>query len=201
MGGKIRTKSELTNQELKKLRDELWVVIPFFLASVYFFLGSFELKKGAADVPMGLGVIGAILFGMRLYHICFPHSRIGEFKDAGLAGEFDHMKDQIEEEAMKGREGEESQVKKNITFAVRMKAFFGIIICFLIYLLFGYIVGSLIALIFGCYYYGYKDKLTIAIILASLFVIVFVLLYRIMEAPEDFGLLLTPILQKFELIN
>ena len=199
MGVKVGTKSALTDKELKKLRNELWVVLPFFLAALGFFLGSFGFKKGAADVPKVIGGITAILFGMRLYYIIFPHSKIGEFKEAGLAGEFDHMKDKIEEETSKGREKEAEG--KTITFAEEKKAFLGLISCFLIYLLFGYIVGSLIAVIFACYYYGYKDKLPIAVILASLFLIVYVLLYKIMEAPEDFGLLLTPILERFELIN
>ena len=39
MGGKISTKSAITNKEFKKLRNELWVVIPFFLAAMGFFLG------------------------------------------------------------------------------------------------------------------------------------------------------------------
>ncbi len=199
MGVNDGTKSALNDKELKKLRNELWVVLPFFLATLVFFLGSFGFKKGAADVPMMVSGVTFILLAMRLYHIIFPHSKIGEFKEAGLAGEFDHMKDKIEEETLKGRE-KEAKVK-TITFAEEKKAFLGLIACFLIYLLFGYIVGSFIAVIFGCYYYGYKDKLPIAIILASLLLIVYVLLYMIMEAPEDFGLLLTPILQKFELIN
>jgi hypothetical protein len=201
MGVKDGTKSAITDEELKKLRNELWVVLPFFLAALVFFFGSFGFKKGAADVPMWIGGITTILFAMRLYHIIFPHSKIGEFKEAGLAGEFDQMKDKIEEEISKGRVMEKESEDKKITFAVEKKAFLGLIICFLFYLLFGYIVGSLIAVIFCCYYYGYKDKLPIAVILASLFFIVYVLLYKIMEAPEDFGLLLTPILQKFDLIN
>ncbi len=199
MGSEEKIKSQLSDKELKNLRNELWVVIPFFLAALVFFFMSFQFKREAAHVPMVIGATTAILLAMRLYYIIFPHSKIGEFKEAGLAGEFDHMKDKIEEETLKGREKEAKG--KTITFADEKKAFLGLIVCFLIYLLFGYIVGSFIAIIFGCYYYGYRDKMPIAIILASLFIIVVVLLYKIMEAPEDFGLLLTPILEKFELIN
>jgi hypothetical protein len=201
MGSEEKTKTELTDKELKTLRNELWVVIPFFLAALFFFLGSFGFKKEAADVPMVIGGATLIMVAMRLYHIIFPHSKIGEFREAGLAGEFDQMKDRIEEETLKGRAKEEEGGGKEITFAVERKAFVAIIICFLIYLLFGYIAGSFITVIFCCYYYDYKEKLPIAVILASLFVIVYVVLYKVMEAPEDFGMLLTPILEKLELIN
>jgi len=37
-----RRKSE---KELRKLREELWVILPFFIMSFYFFLGSFQYKR------------------------------------------------------------------------------------------------------------------------------------------------------------
>ncbi len=93
---------DLSTKELKKLRGELVVILPIFLISLYFFLGSFQYKPEARDVPMLIGLLTAILSGMRLFHIIFPKSKIGEFKEAGLAGEFDSMKEKIEEEVLKG---------------------------------------------------------------------------------------------------
>jgi hypothetical protein len=199
MGNEEKVKSQLSDKELKKLRDELWVVIPFFVAALVFFLGSFQFRKEAADVPMVIGAITTLLVGMRLYHIIFPHSKIGEFKEAGLAGEFDHIKETIEEETLKGHY--EGPKGKEITFADERKAFIGIIGCFVLFLLFGYILGCMIAIVFCSYYYGYKEKLPLTIVVLSLFIIVYVVLYKLLEAPEDFGLLLTPILEKLELIS
>ncbi len=199
MGDSGKEPSTFSENDRKKLRNELWVVVPFLVMAMGFFLGSFSFKKAAADVPCVIGGITTVLLAMRLYHIIFPHSRIGAFKEAGLGGEFDHLKDKFKEEKLKGR-GQKA-ARKTITAADEKKAFLGLIGCFLFYLLFGYLIGCFLAVIFGCYYYGYKEKLPIAIILASFFVIVIVLLHNIMDAPEDFGLLLTPLLEKFELIN
>ena len=97
-------KSEVdsTGKDLKALRNELWVVIPFFLAALGFFLGSLSFKRGAGEVPMVVGFATLLMAGMRLFHIIRPQSKIGEFNEAGLAGEFDHRKEEIEEETSKG---------------------------------------------------------------------------------------------------
>jgi len=87
-----------------------------------------------------------------------------------------------------------------VTSVDERKAFIGAIGSFLVFLLCGYLIGSFVVVIGASYYYGYKEKLPIAIVLASLFLIVYVLLYKLLEAPEDFGLLLDPILRSLDLI-
>lgn len=186
------------SSRVKELRDELWIIVPFFLLSLVFFLGSFHYKRGAGYVPMAVGGAMAIMTGMRLYHIIFPASKIGEFKEAGLAGEFDHIKEEIETETLKGQY--EEPKGKEVTFADEKKGFIGIIGCFIVYFLFGYIVASFLVIVGGCYYYGYKDKLPIALTLVSLFIIVYVVLYKMLGAPADFGMLLKPILKSLDLI-
>lgn len=193
-----KEKVDSTGLKLSELRGELWVIIPFFAASLFFFLGSFQFKRGAAGVPMIIGAITAVLTGMRLYHILFPQSKIGQFKESGLAGEFDHLLEEIEEEVVK--EHHEEPKRKEITFAKERKAFVGIIISFFLFLLFGYIVGSFLVIIVCSYYYGYKEKLPIAVVLISLFLIVYVVLYKLMDAPADFGILLEPILNSLNLL-
>ena len=187
-----------TGKDLKELRDELWVVIPFFLAALGFFLGSFTFKRGAGGVPMVVGFATLVMAGMRLYHIMRPQSKIGEFNEAGLAGEFDHMKEVIEEETLKGHH--EETKGKVVTWIDERKAFIGAIGSFLVFLLFGYLIGGFVVIVGASYYYGYKEKLPIAIVLGALFLIVYVLLYKLLEAPSDFGLLLEPIFSYFELI-
>ncbi|MDP2268230.1 MAG: hypothetical protein Q8K46_03580 [Deltaproteobacteria bacterium] len=187
-----------TGKDLKELRDELWVVVPFFLAALGFFLGSFTFKQGAGEVPMVVGFITLVMAGLRLYHIIRPQSKIGEFNEAGLAGEFDHIKEEIEEETSKGHH--EELKGKVVTFIDERKAFIGAIGCFLAFILCGYIVGSLLVIVGASYYYGYKEKLPIAIVMVSVFLIVYVLLYKLLEAPGDFGLLLDPILRSLDLI-
>lgn len=185
-------------RDLKELRDELWVVVPFFLASLGFFLGSFSFKRGAGGVPMVVGFVTLIMTGMRLFHIIRPQSKVGEFSETGLAGEFDHIKEEIEGETLKGHY-EEPKGKK-VTFVDERKAFIGAIGSFLAFLLCGYIVGGFVVVVGASYYYGYREKLPIAITMASLFVIVYILLYKLLEAPGDFGLLLEPILRSLNLI-
>jgi hypothetical protein len=198
--GKNEKKSgvDSTGKDLKELRNELWVVVPFFLAAVGFFLGSFTFKRGAGGVPMVVGFLTLVMAGMRLYHIIRPQSKIGEFNEAGLAGEFDHIKEEIEEETLKGHY--EEPKGKVVTVVDEKKAFIGAIGSFLAFLLFGYIVGGFVVIVGASYYYGYKEKLPIAIVMASLFLIVYVLLYKLLEAPGDFGFLLDPILKSFDLI-
>ncbi len=43
-----------TGKDLKELRDELWIVVPFFLIALGFFLGSFSLSWAAGGVPRRL---------------------------------------------------------------------------------------------------------------------------------------------------
>jgi hypothetical protein len=186
-----------TGKDLKELRDELWVVVPFFLASLGFFLGSLSFKRGAGEVPMVVGFATLIMAGMRLFHIIRPQSKIGEFNEAGLAGEFDHIKDEIEEETLKGHY--EEPKGKVVTWVDERKAFIGAIGSFLAFLFCGYLIGGFVVIVGASYYYGYKEKIPIAIVLGSLFLIVYVLLYKLLEAPGDFGLLLEPILSYFDL--
>jgi hypothetical protein len=50
------------------------------------------------------------------------------------------------------------------------------------------------------YYYGYKDKAPLLISLVSLYLVVYVVLYKLLDAPADFGLLLEPILRSLNLL-
>jgi hypothetical protein len=199
MANREKERVDSTGMKLSELRGELWVIIPFFALALFFFLWSFTFKRGASEVPMIIGAVTTILTGMRLYHILFPQSKIGQFKESGLAGEFDHMLEEIEEEVVKDHHGE-PHVKQEVTFAKELKAFIGIIISFILVLLFGYIVGSFLIIVVVSYYYGYKEKLPIAVVLVSLFLIVYVVLYKLLEAPADFGILLEPILNSLELL-
>ena len=193
------SRKEIGEKELKKLREELWVVLPFFVVSLYFFVGSFRYKVEASTVPMLIGAATALLSGLRLVHILFPRSRIGQFKEAGLAGEFDHIKEEIEEETLKGKY--EEAPAKEITFRDERKAFIALIGCFVSFLLFGYLIGMFFVIIGTSYYYGYKRPLAILVSLASMFFIVYVILNTIMEAPIDYGVLLGPVLRSFDLIR
>lgn len=191
-------KTVLTAEELKELRGELWIIIPFFLFALYLSAGSFRYKFEASTVPMIIGAGTAILTGMRLFYIFFPQFRIGEFKEAGLAGEFDHMKEEIEAETLKGRL--EEPEKKEITFADEKKAFIALIGCFVTFLLLGYLVGTFFVIVGASYYYGYKEKVPILITLVSLYLVVYIVLYKLLDAPADFGLLLEPILNSLNLL-
>ena len=192
------TKKEMGAKEVKKLREELWIILPFFIISVYFFQGSFRYKVEASTVPMLIGGVMIILTGMRLFHILFPKSRIGQFKEAGLAGEFDSIKEEIEEETLKGKY-EEAPAKK-ITFRDEKKAFFALLGSFVAFLLFGYLVGMFFVVIGTSYYYGYKKVGHILISLAAMFFIIYVVLFLVLEAPMDYGIVLEPILRSLRLI-
>ncbi len=199
MGDKDTEKrQDLSPKELKKLREELWIILPFFIVSVYFFLGSFHYKVQARTVPLLIGAGTALLSGMRLFHILFPKSKIGQFREAGLAGEFDNLKEGIEEETLKGKY--EEAPAKQISFRDERKAFFALIGSFFAFLLFGYMVGLFFVIIGTSYYYGYKKPLPIFVSLASMFFIVYVILYKILDAPMDYGILLDPILKSLNLI-
>lgn len=190
-------KKEISGKELKNLREEMWVVLPFFIVSVYFFFGSFSYKLETRMVPMLIGAATAILSGMRLFHIIFPRSKIGQFKEAGLAREFDTLKEEIEEETLKGKI--EKEPSKEITSWDERKAFYAVMGCFLAFLLFGYLVGMFFVIIGTSYYYGYKRLVPIFISLVFMFLIVYVILYKIMEAPMNFGLVLGPILKSLHI--
>ncbi len=194
----VKEKNGLSADERNKLRGELWIIIPFFLFSLYLFGGSFRYKFEASTVPMIIGLGTAILTGMRLFYILYPQFRIGEFKEAGLAGEFDHMKEEIEQETLKGRT--EEPAPKEVAFVDEKKAFICIIGCFVVFLLLGYIVGTFFVIVGSSYYYNYKDKVPLLISLASLYLIVYVVLYKLLDAPADFGLLLEPILRSLNLL-
>ncbi len=198
MGSDSREKRlDLSIKELKKLRGELVVILPIFLISLYFFLGSFRYKPEARDVPLLIGLLTAILSGMRLFHIIFPKSKIGKFKEAGLAGEFDSMKEKIEDEKLKGHYEESTQ---EYAFRDEVKAFIGLVVCFIAFLIFGYIVGTFFAIAGSYYYYGQRKIGVLLITLVSMYIIIYLLLYKLLEAPSDFGLVLEPILRSLDFI-
>jgi len=186
-----------TATELKGLREELWFILPFFIFSLYLFLGSFAYKVEASTVPKYAGLITAVLTGMRLFYICFPRFKIGEFSQDGLAGEFDDMKDEFEEETLKSHY---KQQGKQVTFRDETKAFAALVGSFFFFLLFGYLVGTFFVIVCTSYYYGYKEKRAILINLVSMYILVYVVLFKLLEAPEHFGLILEPILRALDFI-
>ncbi|MFB3886436.1 MAG: hypothetical protein ACE144_14520 [Thermodesulfobacteriota bacterium] len=190
---------EMNLKELQNLRGELWIILPFFIASLYFFLFSFRYKLEARTVPMLIGAATTLLTGMRLFHIIFPRSRIGQFKEAGLAGEFDSLKEEIEEETLKGKY--EEAPAKEITFREERKAFYALIASFGAFLFFGYMVGAFFVIVGTSYYYGYKHKAHLLISVVSMYVVLYLVLYRLLEAPIDYGLVLKPILRSLHLIR
>ena len=190
---------EIGGKELRKLREELWIIVPFFIASLYFFLFSFRYKLEARTVPMLIGAGTALLTGMRLFHIIFPRSKIGQFKEAGLGGEFDTLKEELEEETLKGKY--EEPPAKMITFQDEKKAFYALIFSFLVFLLFGYMVGTFFVIVGTSYYYGYKNKVHLLISVVSMYAIVYLVLYLLLEAPMDYGLILEPVLRSLDLVR
>jgi len=190
-------RAELSRQEKRYLREELWFILPFFIFSLYLFLGSFQYRFEAATVPKYAGLITALLTGMRLIYILFPKVKIGEFKEDGLAGEFEEMQDEITDETVKDTYRKQS---RPITFSDEIKAFSALIGCFIVFLLFGYLVGTFFVVVGTSYYYGYTRKRAILINLVSMYVLVYVVLFKLLGAPEDFGLVLEPILKRLDLI-
>jgi len=184
MNGSQEKKTGMSAKELKDLREELWIILPFFVISLYVFLGSFRYKLYARMVPLIIGAATALLCGMRLWHIIFPRSKIGQFKEAGLAGEFDTIKGEIEEETLKGHYAEETKV---ITFREEKKAFIALIGSFVAFLLFGYLIAIVFVTVGVSYYYGYRKKVQILISTVTMYIIVYVILYRLLGSPEDFG--------------
>jgi hypothetical protein len=186
---------ESQGKRINKSRGELIVVLPFFIFSLSILLASIGYRKEASLVPILSGGAGFILSGMRMIYLLFPQYGIGEFKQGGIAKEFDDMKDEIEEELhLKSQEGDK------ISFQDEKKAFIYLIGCLIVFLLFGYLVGLFFVIVGCCYYYDYRDWVPIGISLVSLYLIVYLILYKLMEAPADFGLLLGPILRSYRII-
>lgn len=190
-------KTELSPQEKKYLREELWFILPFFIFSLYLFWGSFEYRIEASTVPKYAGLVTAILTGMRLAYILFPGIKIGEFKEDGLAGEFDQIQDEIEDGTLKDHYQKQS---KQITFRDEVKAFIALVGCFFFFLLFGYLVGTFFVIVGTSYYYGYTQKRSILVNLISMYILVYVVLFKLLGAPEHFGLILEPILKGLDII-
>ena len=193
-----KEKTEFSKKDLKNLRGELWIVLPFFIFSLYVFLGSYRYKLAARTVPMFIGFVTALLIGMRLFHIIFPKSKIGQFKEAGLAGEFDTLKDGIKDEIIKEEYGKKPA--KEITFREESKAFIALIGSFVAFLLFGYLVAMVFVIVGTSYYYGYKQRGKILLSLISMYVLGYLVLNVLLGAPEDYGVLLTPILKSLDII-
>jgi len=191
-------REELSVKELKELRGELWVIPPFFIFALIIFLGSFQYKFEAAMVPMLIGGIAVILAGMRFFHILFPKTKIGEFKEAGLAGEFDSLEKKIKEETLKGKYEEEPE--KTITFRQEKRALIALISCFVVFLLFGHLVGIFFTIVGTSYYYGFKKKRPLLISLIAMYIIIYFLLSKLLEGPMFFGLVFEPILESLDLI-
>lgn len=190
---------DLDSKERRKLIGELWVLLPGFVFALTLFGGSFQMEFDAGAVPMLLGVGTAILIGMRIFHVFFPDSKIGAFKEAGLSGEFDRIKDEIEEERLKNKVPED-QAKKKIPFRTELKAMVALIGSSLAFILFGYMVGIFFVIVGTSYYYGYRNKVQILVSLVSLYIIVYGILYKMLGAPADYGVLLEPILKSLGVV-
>jgi hypothetical protein len=186
-----------SDRDVGKLRGELWSLVRFFLFCGYVSLGSFRYKFEAATVPMIIGFSTLLLVALRLYHVVNPRSRIGQFKEAGLAGEFDQIKEEIEEEALKGRIGEAPA--KEITFPEERKAFLALAFSCLSFVLLGYVVGSLTVVLGTTIYYGYTRPVPILVTCAAVFFLLYVVLHRLFGADISWGLLLGPILDSLGL--
>lgn len=180
-------------KRINESHGELVVVVPFFIFSIAILLASTGYQREASLVPVLSGTIALILSGMRLIYILFPRYGIGEFKQGGLAKEFDDIKDGIVEEMH--LESHNDEQAEEISFQDEKKAFIYLIGCFVVFLLFGYLVGLLFVIMGCCYYYNYKDWALIIVSLVSMYVIVYLILYKLLGAPSDFGLLLGAILE------
>src|SRR4030042_2596407 len=156
-------------KELKDLREELYIIIPFFIFALILFLGSFQYRFESRTVPMLIGALGTLLSGMRLFHIIFPKSKIGRFGEAGLAGDFDTLREEMEKETLKGHYEETS---KPISFREERKAFIALLGGGLAVFFLGYFIGGLILIVGTSYYYGFKKKLQLFLTLVIMFSIV-----------------------------
>ena len=191
-------RGELSGKELKELRGELWVIPPFLIFALIIFLGSFQYKFEAAMVPMLIGAVAVILAGMRFLHILFPKTKIGEFRESGLAGEFDSIEKKIKDETLKDKY--EEAPEKALSFREEKTTFIAVISCLVIFLLFGHFVGIFYAIVGTSYYYGFKKKGPLLISLVTMYLIVYLLLNKLLEGPMFFGLILEPILESLGLI-
>ncbi len=196
MNSSKKREHDLSAKELKDLRRELVIILPFFLFSLYIFLASFPHKFEVKAVPLVIGAITTLLTGMRLFHIIFPRSKIGQFKGASLSREFDNLKEEIEEETLKGKE----EPRREITFCDERKAFIALIGSFAAFLLFGYMVGIFFVIVGISYFYGHKKKGQVAISLLAIYFICYLIIYKVLEAPMSYGLVLEPILNLLHLI-
>lgn len=181
-----------------KSRGELIVVVPFFIFSLAILLASTGYRQEASLVPILSGLTGLILSGMRLIYIFFPQYGIGEFKQGGLAKEFDDIKEEIVE-GLHLEIHDEEEVGE-IGWQDEKKAFIYLIGCFAVFLLFGYLVGLFFVIVGCCYYYDYKHWAALIVSLVSMYLIVYLILYKLLGAPAYFGLLLEPILRSYRII-
>jgi len=189
---------EAKGKETNKSRGELIVVVPFFVFSLSILLASLGYRQEASLVPMLSGSAGLVLSGMRLVYLFFPQYGIGEFKQGGLAKEFDDIKDDIVE-GLKLEIHDDEQVEE-VSWEDEKKAFLYLIGCFSIFLLFGYLVGVFFVIVGCCLYYDYKHWTAMVVSLVSMYLIVYLILYKLLGAPADFGLLLGPILRSYRII-
>ncbi|MFB3884931.1 MAG: tripartite tricarboxylate transporter TctB family protein [Thermodesulfobacteriota bacterium] len=189
---------DLSTKELKELRGELWVIPAFLVFAFVIFVGSFQYKFEAAMVPMLIGAVAVILAGMRFLHILFPKTKIGEFRERGLAGEFDNIEKKIKDETLKDKY--EEAPEKTLSFRDERTAFIALISCLVVFLLFGHFVGIFYAIVGTSYYYGFKKKIPLLISLVAMYLIVYLLLNKLLEGPVFFGLILGPILESLDLI-
>lgn len=195
-----REKPEAGEKERKGRKDlqgELLIVLPFFIFSLYIFFGGFQYPSEARIVPMIISFATAVLTGLRLFHIVF-HTRLGQFKEAGIAGEFDSLKEEIAEEVLKGKIAEVPARK--ITFREERKAFLALLGSFVAFLLFGYLNGIFFVIIGISYYYGYREKKKILISLVAMYLLCYGILHKLLGAPADYGILLAPLLKSFRVI-
>jgi hypothetical protein len=189
---------ESKSRKIQKSRGELIVVVPFFIFSISILLASIGYKPEASLVPILSGSTGLILSGMRLIYLFYPQYGIGEFKQGGLAQEFDNIKEEIVEGLH--LEIHDDEQADEISSHDEKKAFIYLIGCFAVFLLFGYLVGLFFVVLGCCYYYDYWDWMPSTISLVSMYLIVYLILYKLLGAPADFGLLLEPILRSYRII-
>ena len=145
---------------------------------------------------MLIGAFAILLSAMRLFHIIFPKSKIGRFGEAGLAGDFDTLREEIEKETLKGHYEETS---KPISYREEKKALVALLGGGLAVFFLGYFIGGLILIVGTSYYYGFKKKLPLFITIVMMFLIVYVLLIKVLDSPMYQGVLLERVLRFFNL--
>jgi len=183
----------VSNKKASKLNGELVVVAAYFIFSGIILIACFGYEKEAIAVPVLCGSIGFVLSGMRLIYLLFPQLKLGEFKHGGLAAEFDSLKEGIQKDLHLRIPPEETSKSKSSQEEI--KAFIYLTVCFISFLLFGYLVGTFLVILACCLFYNYKQWRVILISLISLYLIIYVLLYKLLEAPAFYGLLLEPLMQ------